>query len=438
MKLLILAALTAASGAVLAVSHRPQPTPAASRHAIRASCAPRDGIIIVSHCGAHGNGLVPDSAAIGRAVAAARAERAVVYFPPGRYLVDESIRGFDGIALRGADGAYSYSSSGVGSPGMPAVLVASRALGERAILDFRGASNTAISSLGFELGSTKSYAIELGSRHDGTVFPNHEIDRISTHGGEVGLRARNAGLLHIRDSNFSDARYIGVWLDAFCGDSDLDGVYVNGTYLNAPRRPAGPVHDSPEPIGAGIFLGNGSGNTNIRGGKIEWNLKGIVVSDAQGVTINGINFDFNTWGHLIVHGHPGMPQTFPRGVVVNANRFLSGGIHGAQAAILVRVDRAEAIVNITGNSFRMASDRANDFDGSRESPAPRSASVGPVKYCIEIASEGGTAFVNIAGNEMINCAAGSGIGAFGRGVLVQDSGNLENLANSVGGGAMLR
>lgn len=393
----------------------------------RLDCFPQDGVIIVTRCGARGNGLISDSAAIARAIAAARPARSEIYFPPGRYLIDEPLTGFDGISLRGAMGAYSYSTSGVGSPGLPSALVAARSLGARAMVDFRHLSNTSIAYLGFELGSTRSSGIELGSHRDGIGYPNHEFDHVSVHGGLVGLRARNAPLLHIHDSNFSDARYIGIWLDAYCGDSDLNGNYVNGTFLNAALRQPIQSHDSTDPTGAGIFLGNGSGNTNIRGGKLEWNLKGIVVSDAQGVTITGVNFDFNTWGHVVVHGYHGAPQVYPRGILINGNRFLSGGLYGNQSAISVKADRAEAIVNITGNTFSMAANRANDYDGSAASPSAGDPSVGPRKFCILAESERGTVYLNVVGNEMLHCARDGTMRAFGDNVVVHESGNLVDI-----------
>lgn len=402
-----------------------------------ATCAPSSlGVVNVVDCGALGNGS-DATIAIQNAITVAQPTRAKVYFPPGRYLVSQTIRGFSGITLMGQEGAYSYSTNGIGSPGLPSVLVASPKIGNQALLDFTELKNTAVLDLGFELGATSSYAIEYGVRQGGVVYLNHQIERVSIHGGQVGIRARNAGLMHIRNSNFSDIGYIAIWLDGWCGDSDLEGNYINGTYINAPQ----PFHTPPavpvDPVGTGIFVGFGSGNLNIRGGKIEWNAKGILISDSQGITVTGVNFDYNTWGHIIVFAYASMPEIYPRGIIINGNRFLSGGIKGGQSGVYVHVDHAEAIVNVVGNSFSMASSKANDYDGSPEHPMPKDSTVGPKMYGIRIDSISGTARVNVADNEMWNCAGKDSVGADGPGIFVHDSGsNLENLPSLYNNGAV--
>jgi hypothetical protein len=316
------------------------------------------------------------------------------------------------------------------------VLVAGSGIGNQALLNLTLINNTAVSDLGFELSNTTSYAIEYGSRQDGNVYVNHQIERISTHGGQIGIRCRNAGLLHLRNSNVSDAGYIGILLDGYCGDSDIEGTYINGSYIHAANPYTTPPPNKVDPVGAGIFVGNGSGNINIRGGKIEWNAKGIIVSDSQGVTITGINFDYNTWGHVIVYGYQNAPESYPRGIIINGNRFLSGGNQGAKSAVYIDADHSEAIVNVVGNSIRMAASLANDYDGSPENPRPADPTVGPLAYCVRVDSSSGSAHVNVSGNEMYNCAALNSIGAYGPGIFVHDTGNLENLPNYYGGGAV--
>jgi len=397
-------------------------------------CAPSTlGVMNVKDCGTVADGKNDDTGAIRSAIAAAEPTRAEIYFPPGRYLVTAPVRGFSGIVLAGEAGSYSYSTSGIAAPGMPSVLVASADFGNRALLDFTRLTNTAVLNLGFDLGATQSYAVELGSRQDGTEYPNHQIDRISVRGGQVGIRARNAGLLHIRNSNFSDAGYIAIWLDGYTGDSDLEGNYVNGTYLNAPAPFGTP--ESVGPAGTGIYVGTGSGNVNIHGGKIEWNAIGVLISNSQGITITGVNFDYNTWGHVVIHGYSSAPQIYPRGVIINGNRLLSGGTQGSQSAIYIDVDHAEAIVSITGNSFRMAAANANDFDGSPEDSRHVIPTTGPKAYGIRIDSTSGIAHVNITGNEMFHCAGINSIRASGPGIAVHDEGNLKNPGNNYTGGA---
>lgn len=401
-----------------------------------ASCAPSNlNIVSVMDCGADNTGKTRSDIAIQAAITAAQNTRAKVYFPAGSYLIEQPITGFSGITLMGQEGAYSYSNNGVGLSGMPSVLVASSSIGNQAMLNFTSLTNTAVLDLGFNLGTTSSYAIEYGNRQDGTAYPNHQIDRISVYGGQVGIRARNANLLHIRNSNFSDIGYIAIWLDAYCGDSDIEGNYINGTYLSAPAPYGTPPSNPVDPVGAGIFVGLGSGNLNIRGGKIEWNEKGILISDSQGITVTGINFDTNVWGHVIVYGYAYVPEVNPRGIIINGNRFLSGGTQGGESAVYVDVNNAEAIVNIVGNSFRMASNNANDYDGSPEDPMPNNPSVGPAMYGIRVDSSTGSAHVNVSGNEMFNCAALNSIGAYGPAILVHDTGNLENMPDYYGGGA---
>jgi hypothetical protein len=368
-----------------------------------------------------------DTWAIQAAVAAALTAGRKVVFPPGTYRVTASITGADGISVEGASGAFPYLVNG---PMLPSTLVADSGFAAgTAIFDFRNKKGTAIRHLGLQLGTTAAYGVELGDRANGTLYPNHHIEGNYIQGGAAGIRARNASLLHIRSNNISGqnssgARGTGIWLVAYCGDSDIEGNFINafGWGLTS-----GTNED-----GTGIFVGPGSSNINIRGGKIEWNAKGIFVQNAQGVNVDGVNFDYNSWSHVSLNDDGADPTTATRSVNVIGNRFLAGGFVAGkgQAHVVVNAGNGSTVrTNVTGNTFRKGGDSA--YDGNA------SGSVGPTGACIQVNSCGtGSAIVNVTGNDMQDGAAVNSIAAYGAAIFIHSHGNSRNLTNYIDGGAV--
>jgi parallel beta-helix repeat protein len=382
---------------------------------------------------AQGDGATDDTAAIQAAVDAAKTVHGTIYFPPGTYLISTpitvatAVTPFTGIAFVGSVGAFAYNTAK-----MPAVLKAAADFptGE-AVLDLRYCWQTAVYWLGVDMTLPKQNGcditgIELGTRTaTATLYSNHVIERCSIHDGYYGIRAGAASLLHIRANNVSSNSRVGVYLDG-AGDSDLEGNYVNTTNPD--------FQDADLYTGTGILVTNGAGNTNIRGGKVEWNAKGIVVYGSNGINISGVNFDVNRWHHVFVTP-TGAAGTEALGFSITGCRFLAGGsyyqptLQSGGCAIRVLVDTGRMTAGaITGNTFRKGGDLAYDLN-----PGPN---VGPAQYGIRVEGSG-LARVAIAGNDFYQASSYGTLAASGGDIVVAECGNYADLPIETYNGATI-
>lgn len=339
--------------------------------------------------GAKGDGATDDTTAILNAVATAKASKGRVHFPHGQYRVTASIitaatsaATFAGITFSGESGAWGYDGAVLSS-----VLVADANFANgTAVLDLRYTTQTAVRDLAIDMSACVNQVtgIEYGDRALLAFYSNHLLENCTIHHGYNGIRANNAGLIRARSNNISAHTNAGVYLQNYAGDSDFEGNYVNTN------------------TGYGYFLGTGSGNTNIRGGKCEWNAYGIGIYDAQGVTIAGVQFDTNNYYHVGISCDVATTGLQPRSINVAGCRFLGGGtLDGGsvmgKAAIAFNIGSNNLRLVVTGNTFRKAGTGASDYDTT--------GTVGPLIAAIRGSESGGGAAVILAhGNDLTDCS----------------------------------
>lgn len=233
-----------------------------------------------------------------------------------------------------------------------------------------------------------------------------ETKSLSLYQHKYGIYSNASGMALHRDSGISNCTNAALYMKD-SGDSDIQGMYINtnnqdyATDLNK---------------GWGIYLAT-SNNTNIRGGKIEYNAIGVYLNDTQGINISGVNFDLNGQSHILMN-YTSAAGTAPnslqlKSINISGNRFLSGGnLAGASipgAHIHCYASSSNSHITIVGNSFRKGSGSAYD-----ENPNPPGVQpVGPTTYCVYAEVTGNSSYYNtfaVNGNDFFNGSAINTIG----------------------------
>lgn len=394
-----------------------------------------DIIFNVKVFGAKGDGLADDAPFIQAAVKFVKnVGGGVVYFPVGTYLIStpivvstDPLNPVELISFVGVDCQPSYNQS----PMLSLIKAAPNFPAGSPMLDLRYTKRTVVSNLGINgiSGVNGTRGIEYGERvSTGRVYSNHRIEHCSIHEHYYGITSSNSGLFAIMKNNISSCYRAGIALLQFSGDSEIEGNYINTCNVDY-------VGDDLL-TGCGIVLTDGSGNTNIRGGKIEWNAKGIVVFGSVGINITGINFDINKWAHIVISGN-GNGYNAAMGWTISGCRFLGGGTYKSadsigKAHIELKCGAGTTVSGaITGNTFKKAGTDAYDNNTTGD--------VGPQLYGIHAQGDGKMR-VSISGNEMHDCAAVNTLGAYGADIKLYAAGNswnLSSLPNYIDGGATL-
>ena len=168
----------------------------------------------------------------------------------------------------------------------------------------------------------------------------------------IGLELYHSGIMTIENNNFALCN-VGIWAE-HSGDCNYINNYINTCDCNGTIAVADDNVTSPN--GIGILFKPGSGNSNILGGKIEWNNKGIVNAGSSGITILGVQFDYNKSGHVFYHQSVMQYDSGFNGNSIVGCRFL--GTPGDQH-IYVRYMTTTKI-NVTGNFFSCSGRGASD------------------------------------------------------------------------------
>lgn len=370
--------------------------------------------------GADPSGTADSAAAINAAVASEATSHIPVQLGPGQFKVTESIVLNNRSVLRGAASTTKYNAVD-----KLTVLVADATFtASGSVIDATLKSNVGVYDIGIDMDAVSTAAgIELGARTGTTMYSNNTIKGCTLHGGLYGIRARYAAVNKISDNEISGQTGVGILLGENCGDSEVVGNYINT--IN-PDYTGSDLY-----TGTGIVIGENSSNTNIRGGKIEWNAKGILIYGANGVTVTGINFDVNRWGHVRIEPTNATTKAC-NGFSLTGNRFLAGGTatgKGAAAVYIYVTDSKSALGTISGNTFRMGGDDAYDLNTG--------SNIGPTGYGVLLSTSGTvTAQVAVSGNDMYSCSAINTLGVSGAGSIIS-SGNITNLPNYAGGGGKI-
>ena len=338
-----------------------------------------------------------------------------IHVPTGRYLLNVPLIGCSKLAIVGEPGIGAYGGN-TAAMDPPSTFLAGNALANgQGVFNFQLCTDTTLEFIGFNMNGNVNQvdAVQYGNLSiDGSLYSNHFLNKVNVTGGFYrGLMFRNAGILKLSQCNVSNCVYVGINLQAYCGDSVITDCYVNGTNTNYSGADAG--------AGTGLYIGS-SGAITVKGGKYEWNARGIQCYASQGVTID-TTFDYNTWCHVKVTAIDSGASS-AHGIRISG-RFLSGGTYasGDRSAISIQSNNgAAATVLLSGVSIHQGGNSGVDYNTT--------GSVGPLTSGVLVNCSGsGTALITVAACDLFNCSAVDSISANGAGSLVVGQGNLINL-----------
>lgn len=202
-------------------------------------------------------------------------------------------------------------------------------------------------------GQSLKGGLRLGK--DGSYVPGfggHLLERIQATYCTDGILLRNGGACTLRDIQVAENFNRGLALES-SGDTNLYNVYANGNNKD--------TADSSLTKGVGLYIGVGSNNTNIFGGKLEFNSKGLVVHGSNGVNYVGLQFDYNSMANLVVSAIDDAVNAC-RGNHATGCRFLSGGVVAGLQKAGIYLDSAlgSVALSITGGGIQAAGSGAYD------------------------------------------------------------------------------
>ena len=336
--------------------------------------------VSVKDFGAVGDGWTDDTGAFQAAIDYTKTSRHALYVPPGTYMISSPLVlnrtptvMHTGFTIVGAPGkAPTWRSSA-----MPSVLkcTASFPAGE-SLLDLRYSRRTRVEDLGLDgnlaldaSNNPEANGIQWGDPTTGEsplAYSQHHIQGCNLYKFYRGMWGSDGGVLKILYNGVYDCHYMGIAIERWAGDNELVGNIVAETQRTYRGTDLG--------TGAGIYLAHNGGNTNIRGGKVEWNAKGILIWGSVGVSIVGVQFDSNTWYHIGVAPEEGVGAGVKDGVkaygtVITGNMFVAGGWYAGDPATALWGGAAVHIkaglnywasAAIAGNSFHYGT-KATDW-----------------------------------------------------------------------------
>lgn len=187
-------------------------------------------------------------------------------------------------------------------------------------------------------------------------YANHLVERINLSNLYDCLFFKNSGISTVRDVQVAHFEGRGVTLET-SGDSNLYNIYANDGAKDTALTSLG--------IGVGIYVGLGSNNVNVFGGKLEYNSKGFVSHGANGVSLIGVQFDANKMANHIVKSIDDGSQAC-RGNTAVGCRYLSGGVLAGyqKAGIYIDATAGSATLSISGGGLQSAGDGAYDSSTS--------------------------------------------------------------------------
>jgi hypothetical protein len=267
------------------------------------------------------------------------------------------------------------------------------------------------------------------------------IEHCSIHDCTNGILTYQSGLLHINYNNVSNCSNVGIGLFYYCGDSTLIGNYVNTNNPNFGSN----TGEIDLYTGTGILVAYGSGNTNIIGGKVEWNSKGIMIYGSNGINVSGINFDANKQVHILIAVPDNDAGRQCKGFSIVNCRFLAGGTitpggldyPGNHITLLADSTDKSIRGTITGCTFRKASNAAAADDLADLNPSDGIEPIGPKFNAIKAAGSG-EILVQVAGCDFKNaCESPTHIIASGSKIIIDATGKSIGATKQETGGAVV-
>lgn len=237
-------------------------------------------------------------------------------------------------------------------------------------------------------------------------YANHLLERLNVTHCYDCILMKNSGISTLRDIQVSHFVGRGVTLIT-SGDSNLYNIYANDGNKDTTETSLG--------VGVGIYVGLGSNNVNIFGGKLEYNSKGLVCHGANGLSAIGVQFDYNKMANHIIKSIDDGAQAC-RGNTSVGCRYLSGGVLAGyqKAGIYIDATAGSAYLSISGGGLQSAGDGAYD--------SSTSGLVGPEVGIYAIGNAAYTLNVDGAGMVLESPGTVNAVVANGLGVRVKLSG----------------
>lgn len=187
-------------------------------------------------------------------------------------------------------------------------------------------------------------------------YANHLLERLNVTNCYDCILMKNSGISTLRDIQVAHFFGRGVSLIT-SGDSNLYNIYANDGNKDTTEASLG--------IGVGVYVGMGSNNVNIFGGKLEYNSKGFVSHGANGVSLIGVQFDYNKMANHIIKSIDDGAQAC-RGNTSVGCRYLSGGVLAGyqKAGIYIDGTAGSVTFSISGGGNQSAGDGAYDSSTS--------------------------------------------------------------------------
>ena len=254
------------------------------------------------------------------------------------------------ITIIGEESTLSY-----GSFESKTIIYSDNTLEGDYVFDFDSTQFMGLKDIGFRGDPTNvptKGAFFLGKRGSfAPGFGNAFIERINVSRHLDGGLLKNCGISIVRDFQASYCFGRGLAIEA-SGDSCLYNVYCNTNNKD--------TTDISLSAGTGLYIGRGSNNTTVLGGKLEFNSKGLVIDGSNGV-IAQIQYDYNHMANVIVKARNDSNEAC-RSTILGGSRILSGGVAAGFefAGIYTDSTLGSVSVDIQGGSIQAAGDGAYD------------------------------------------------------------------------------
>ena len=254
------------------------------------------------------------------------------------------------ITIIGEESTLSY-----GSFESKTIIYSDNTLEGDYVFDFDSTQFMGLKDIGFRGDPTNvptKGAFFLGKRGSfAPGFGNAFIERINVSRHLDGGLLKNCGISIVRDFQASYCFGRGLAIEA-SGDSCLYNVYCNTNNKD--------TTDISLSAGTGLYIGRGSNNTTVLGGKLEFNSKGLVIDGSNGV-IAQIQYDYNHMANVIVKARNDTNEAC-RSTILGGSRILSGGVVAGFEFTGVYTDSTlgSVSVDIQGGSIQAAGNGAYD------------------------------------------------------------------------------
>lgn len=310
------------------------------------------GYVTPEMFGAVGDGITDDSDSIKNSILYASSHNIPLLFLQKRYFVSKEIciSNQSGIEIYG-DGRAMYDLIYT----LPCIINNNEFNGDN-IFKFENCDNVQIKGLSLQGTSATKNGIYVADKQTSLFIENCNISNFN-----VGLYLFYPSPNNkIYNNNIGHCR-CGIY-GLSVGDSQFVGNYINGCDFNATEDPFN---------GTGIYLGLGSSNNLISGGKIEYNAKGVFIHASSGIIISDINFDHNRFSHIVVTGDRINNFIDSKNIGIYSNYFRSGGLEEYKCHIMTKSQLGNVELSIVGNTF--IKEKSNEESEGNDNYGPKEA-----------------------------------------------------------------